>query len=86
MLATPGLSAGSWLAPPRNAKSIAITGTDGSCTSHASMPPGEITRSMLVACAGAASARADATTDQSKERDADGHERLSSRRGCSLMR
>ena len=38
MLATPGLSAGSWLAPPRNAKSSATSGTVCSWTSHASMP------------------------------------------------
>jgi hypothetical protein len=51
MVATPGLSAGSWLAPPRNEKSKAISGTEGSCTSHASMPPGLTMRSIVVAWA-----------------------------------
>ena len=41
----------------RNAKSTAISGTAGSCTSQASMPPGLTTRSILVACAGARRAR-----------------------------
>src|SRR5205814_4245697 len=49
MLARPGLSIGSSLAPPANAKSSATSGTAGSRTSQASMPPGLTTRSMLVA-------------------------------------
>ena len=51
MLATPGLSAGSWVAPPRNAKSSATSGTVGSCTSQATMPVGLTMRSMVVASA-----------------------------------
>ena len=42
MLPTPGLSAGSCVAPPPKAYSIAISGTVASCTNQASMPPGEI--------------------------------------------
>src|SRR5665811_254757 len=54
-LPTPGLSAGSWVAPPPKAYSIAISGTVASCTNQASMPPGEIRCWILAAaCAGAA--------------------------------
>ena len=51
MLATPGLPGGSWSALPRAANSRAINGNAESCTSHASMPPGLTTRSMVIACA-----------------------------------
>src|SRR6478672_5304227 len=55
MLPTPDLPAGSWLAPPRKAYSIAITGTVASCTNQASMPPGETRRWIFAAaCEGAA--------------------------------
>src|SRR6476469_5154524 len=51
MLATPGFPSGSWSAPPSTANSMAINGSAESCTSHASMPPGLTTRSMVIACA-----------------------------------
>ena len=51
MLATPGFPGGSWSALPRTANSMAINGSAESCTSHASMPPGLTTRSMVIACA-----------------------------------
>ena len=55
MLPTPGLSAGSWVAPPPKAYSIAISGTVASCTNQASMPPGEIRCWILAAaCEGVA--------------------------------
>ena len=49
MLPTPGLSAGSCVAPPPKEYSIAINGTVASCTNHASMPPGETRRWIFVA-------------------------------------
>ncbi len=55
MLPTPGLPAGSWVAPPPKAYSIAISGTVASCTNQASMPPGETSRWIFAAaCDGAA--------------------------------
>src|SRR5262249_29879131 len=51
MLASPALSGGSWAEPPLKAKSSAISGTDGSYTIQASMPPGLTMRSTLVALA-----------------------------------
>ena len=55
MLPTPGLSAGSCVAPPPKAYSIAISGTVASCTNQASMPPGETRRWIFAAaCDGAA--------------------------------
>src|SRR3984957_16854152 len=49
ILPTPGLSPGSWVAPPPKAYSIAISGTVASCTNQASMPPGETRCWILVA-------------------------------------
>ena len=49
MLATPGLPAGSALAPPVNAKSSATIGTEGSRTSQALIPPGLTIASILLA-------------------------------------
>ena len=57
------------MAPPRKAKSTAISGTVLSCTSQASMPPGLITRSILVACASEVSDRmsVQATASRAKQ-------------------
>src|SRR5947208_14370094 len=49
MLPVPDLPAGSWLAPPPKAYSIAIRGTVASCTNQASMPPGDTSRWILAA-------------------------------------
>ena len=49
MLPTPGLSAGSCVAPPPKAYSIAISGTVASCTNQASIPPGETRRWIFAA-------------------------------------
>ena len=54
MLATPGLSAGSWSALPVKANSMAISGNVRSRTSQASMPPGLTTRSIVIARAAGA--------------------------------
>ena len=64
-LAVPALPAESWTAPPVKAKSTAISGTAGSCTSQASMPPGLTTRSIVVARAGCA----DAANSKTRHRD-----------------
>jgi len=49
---------------------IASSGTLGSCTSHASMPPGDTTRSIVVAWAGSSSAITRATIAASEEEKA----------------
>ncbi len=83
MLATPGLSAGSCVEPPAKAYSMAMIGTVASCTSQASMPPGETTRWMLVACAApSGSSRLKAAARPRRRASAgecERHERLSSR-------
>ena len=66
MLPTPGLSAGSWLAPPPNAYSIAISGTVASCTNQASMPPGETRRWILAAACAGLVASGDSTRQAAK--------------------
>ena len=58
IVATPGLLIGSWFAPPRNAKSSAISGTEASRTSQASIPRELTMRSIVVASAGTAPSRA----------------------------
>ena len=45
------MSCSGWAALPRTENSMAINGSAESCTSHASMPPGLTTRSMVIACA-----------------------------------
>ena len=93
MLPTPGLSAGSCVAPPPKAYSIAISGTVASCTNQASMPPGEIRCWILAAaCDGSgASARqaiaANATrrAEILERRDKMVHERFSSRFGAASL-
>ena len=96
MLPTPGLSAGSCVAPPPKAYSIAISGTVASCTNQASMPPGEIRCWILAAaCDGVDAKRHHRQAGGDNEGDARGaarspgmdHERFSSRFGVvSLIR
>ena len=62
MLPTPDLPAGSWVAPPEKAYSIAIRGTVASCTNQASMPPGETSRWIFAAaCDGVVASAVSAT-------------------------
>ena len=49
---------------------MAISGTAGSCTSQASMPPALTTRSMVVAEAGAADVTAASSGDRDRDRGA----------------
>ena len=84
MLATPGLPAGSALAPPVNAKSSAIIGTEGSRTSQALMPPGLVIASILLA-AGAGLAAPNAMRRRDGEAEKLAHDFFSSR-GPSLTR
>src|SRR5260370_37770835 len=66
MVATPGFSGGSGVAPPLKAKSKAIKGTEGSRTSQAVIPPGLTMRSILVAPAGSGNASAPTRTSALK--------------------
>ena len=92
MLPTPDLSAGSWLAPPLKAYSIAISGTVASCTNQASMPPGETRRWIFAAaCDGvdaSASQRCAGDKDECEALRAGPkivHERFSSRFGAASL-
>ena len=94
MLPTPGLSAGSCVAPPAKAYSIAISGTVASCTNQASMPPGDTRCWIFVAaCEGVGASGIDRQAGGKHEcrraaEDRIGiHERFSSRFGAvSLIR
>ena len=78
MLATPGLPAGSALAPPVKAKSSATTGTEGSRTSQALMPPGEVIAWILLAASAAPNVAKPSATPQQRAEDP-AHDFFSSR-------
>ena len=85
MVATPGLSTGSWLAPPRNEKSKAISGTDGLLDQPRLDAAGAHDRWIVVAFA-ASGAISAAATERRRPEEAQSARPSSTAKGCNHER